>query len=68
MEIVSRISISFFIAAVIFTHLTTISRSRADQIETFLEEHKQTVEVIATGIIFEELLSTSKDDPEYNQN
>ena len=51
----------------IFAHLRTTAQSRALHIETFLEEHKQAVELLADEIIFRELLSTGKDAPEYNE-
>ena len=51
----------------IFDHLTTAAQSRAEHIETFLEVHRHVVELLAAGLIFEELLTTSKDTPEYNQ-
>jgi PAS domain S-box-containing protein len=51
----------------IFAHLRTTAQSRASHIKTFLEEHKKAVELLAEGIIFRELLSTSKDTQEYNE-
>jgi PAS domain S-box-containing protein len=51
----------------ILEHLRTTARSRANHIETFLEDHKQTTELVASGLIFQELLSTSKGTPEYNK-
>lgn len=51
----------------IFDHLTTVAKSRANHVETFLEDHRQTIELVASGLIFQELLSTSKDTPEYNK-
>ena len=41
---------------VIHAHLCTTVQSRTDHIETFLEEHKQTVEFLSEGIIFKEFL------------
>ena len=51
----------------ILEHLRTTARSRANHIETFLEDHKHVVEVLTAGAIFKELLTTSKDTPEHNQ-
>jgi len=51
----------------IFEHLRTTAQSRANHIETFLEAHKQTVELVASGFIFQELLSASKDTPGYSK-
>jgi hypothetical protein len=51
----------------IFEHLTTAAESRANHVETFLEKHRQAVELLGAEIIFYELLSTNKDDPEYNK-
>ncbi len=51
----------------IFDHLATAAQSRAEHIETFLEVHRHVVELLAVGVIFKELLTTSKDSPEYNQ-
>ncbi|MEE9459497.1 MAG: cache domain-containing protein, partial [Candidatus Bathyarchaeia archaeon] len=51
----------------IIEHLKTTARSRTNHIETLLEEHKQVVELMASGLIFQELFSTSKDTPKYNK-
>ena len=51
----------------IYAHLRTTAQSRANHIETYFKEHKQTVELLAQGVIFKELLSTSKEAPEYKQ-
>jgi len=88
MKIANKISISFFITAVIiFTitlsviymvvknnlkesihkHLQTAAESRAKHIETCLEEHKQSVELFASEIVFVEFLNTNRDTPEYSR-
>lgn len=51
----------------IYAHLTTVAKSRASHIETFLEEHRQTVELLAAEAIFKELFSTAKDNLEYSR-
>jgi len=51
----------------IIEHLKTTARLQANHIETFLEEHKQVVELMASGLIYQELFSTSKDTPKYNK-
>ncbi len=51
----------------IYAHLRTTAQSRANHIETYFKGHKQTVELLAQGVIFKELLSTSKEAPEYKQ-
>lgn len=51
----------------IFDHLMTAAQSRADHLETFLEEQKETVEQIAVIPTFKELLITSKNNLAYNQ-
>jgi len=51
----------------IYAHLRTTAQSRANHIETYFKEHKQTVELLAQGVIFKELLSTSKEAPEYKK-
>jgi len=51
----------------IHKHLMTSAQSRANHIETLLDENKQAVELLGTGVIFNELLSMSKEAPGYNQ-
>ncbi len=51
----------------IFDHLMTAAQSRANHLETFLEEQKETVEQITVTPAFTELLITSKNNPAYNQ-
>ena len=51
----------------IFDHLTTTSQSRGKHIETFLEGHIHVVELLGAGVNFKELLTASKDTPEYNR-
>jgi signal transduction histidine kinase len=51
----------------IYAHLRTTAQSRANHIETYFKGHKQTVELLAQGAIFKELLSTSKEAPEYKK-
>ena len=48
-------------------HLITTAKSRANHVETYLEENKQFVELMANGEAFKELLSTSQDSPDYNE-
>ena len=51
----------------IHEHLMTPAQSRANHMETFLDEHKQTIELLGSGSRLKELLSTSKATPGYNQ-
>ena len=51
----------------IFDHLMTAAQSRADHLEAFLKEQKETVEQITVIPAFKELLITSKNNPAYNQ-
>ncbi|HID19566.1 MAG TPA: HAMP domain-containing protein [Methanophagales archaeon] len=46
-------------------HLESVAKSRANHIETILNEYKQTVERMATGIPFRNIVDPSKD---YNQS
>jgi len=63
----------FFITArnnlknTIFAQLMTAAKSRANHVETFIEEHKHSVQFIANSSIYIELLSTSQDSPGYNE-
>ena len=50
----------------IFAHLSTTVQSRANHIETFLEEHKNDFDILAHDSDFKELLGTNKDTPEYD--
>ncbi|HEA68173.1 MAG TPA: hybrid sensor histidine kinase/response regulator, partial [Desulfobacterales bacterium] len=72
--ILTSISISIVYIAVknkfeeqIFDHLMTAAQSRANHLETFLEEQKEKVELIKVIPTFKELLITSKNNPAYNQ-
>ncbi len=49
----------------IYNHLVTTAESRADHIETLLNEHKQNIEMMATGDPFRVIVDPSKD---YNQS
>ena len=51
----------------IHEHLMTTTQSRAHHIETFLNGHRHTVEMLASEVILKELLSTGKGTPGYNQ-
>ena len=51
----------------IYTHLYTAAESRANHIETFLEEHKQTIHLMSSRTVFKELLSLSEDNLEYDK-
>jgi len=48
-------------------HLETAVTSKAHNIEAFLTEHKNEMELINSDIIFKEFLTVSKDDLDYNQ-
>ena len=50
-----------------FQHLMTAAHSRANHIETFLKNRKQTVKLLAGAVVFKELLSTSQDSSGYNE-
>lgn len=50
---------------VIFAHLATTARTRANHIETFLKMQKNSVIQLSQGIIFENLLSAKKQDSHY---
>jgi len=50
-----------------FAQLMTAAKSRANHVETFLEEHQHFVQLIANSSIYVELLSTSQDSPGYNE-
>ncbi len=51
----------------IFDHLVTAAESRANHIETFLEEHENLVQLLSTEILFMETLNSNKDNPEYHK-
>ena len=63
----------FFITArnnlknTIFAQLMTAAESRANHVETFIEEHKHFVQLIANSSIYVELLSISQDSPGFNE-
>ena len=54
-------------ANAIFSHLSTAVESRASHIRSVLKENRQAVELIASEGGFGELLSISKNNPEYNE-
>ncbi len=64
----------FYVAArdnlknAIFKQLTTAAQSRAKHIWGYLQEHKQTAELLASGAVYKKRLSISKANPEYNKN
>ena len=49
----------------IFAHLASVSEARADHINGFLEMQKAIVRQLAASTILEEILSASKQDPDY---
>jgi len=51
----------------IYDHLMTAAKSRASHIETFLEEHRQAIQLLSNREIFKELLTESQNSPEFNQ-
>jgi len=51
----------------IFSHLSTAVKSRASHIRSVLVEYRQAVELMASEGSFGELLSISKNNPEYNE-
>jgi hypothetical protein len=51
----------------IYDHLMTAAKSRASHIETFLEEHKQIMELLANQLIFKEIFTESRNSPGYSE-
>ncbi len=51
----------------IFSRLSTTARSRAQHIETFLETQKNAAAQLSQSAVLEELLSASKQSPDYTQ-
>ncbi|HUV51009.1 MAG TPA: response regulator [Anaerolineae bacterium] len=49
----------------IFAHLDTTARTRANHIKTFLKMEKNSVIQLSQDMIFENLLSANKQDPDY---
>jgi len=48
-----------------YNHLEATTQSRAKHIETFLEDAKETLEILTTSFIIKNFLTTSKEDAEY---
>lgn len=48
-------------------HLKTTIQSRKHHIETFLQGYQETVEILAAGVVFKELLSSDKNAPDYEE-
>ena len=72
--IVTTVALSIFYPIVrsnlkreIFKHPRTAAQSRANHIQTFLGEHRQTVESLGAGAVFKGLLATNKDAPGYSK-
>ncbi len=51
----------------ILQHLITAVQSRANHIETFFDDHKDAVEIMSSEPSFIEVLSLSKNNPEYDK-
>ena len=50
----------------IYSHLESVAQSRAHNIETFLNEKKESIKQLSAGLAIERLLLTDKNDSEYN--
>ncbi len=51
----------------VINSLNAIGQTKADHVQTYLEEQKKKADVFTYGTDYIELLSTSKDDPEYDE-
>ena len=63
--IINQIASKNIVEQEIYNNLESVAKSRANHIETFLKEYKQTAERMATGIHFRNIVDPSKD---YNQS
>ena len=62
---ISEIFSTTIVEQEVHDHLESVAKSRANHIETILKQYKQTVERMATGIHFRNIVDPSKD---YNQS
>ena len=60
--IINQIASKNIVEQEIYNNLESVAKSRANHIETFLKEYKQTAERMATGIHFRNIVDPSKDD------
>ena len=47
--------------------LKSAAQSRAEHLKTFLDEHKQTVELISSSFVFKDILKMDSGDPKYTE-